>query len=177
MSPNKAMGLIAFEDTATLSQSGPKKDKGRKFFHQIEPTFAVRVPNSPYTELQFLDNFDPGKDTIIRKKAREWVNRNKQRTALGGKSNPKAKTSMGKAGSEEQEKQLVKKKAGSKALVVSPRSVSANSMDPFGLLPDVGRNIDHIIRYCMSAFRLTFGFSITTFSLNCDSVHPLMTNS
>jgi hypothetical protein len=177
MSPKKTMDTITFENTATPSQGGLKKDKGRKFFHQIEPTFAVRVPNSAYTELQFLDNFDPGKDTIIRKKAREWVNRNKERAALGAKPNLKPKTSTGKAGSEEQEKQLAKRKAISKALVVSPRSVSANSIDPFGLLPDVGRNIDHIIRYCMSAFRLTFGFSITMFSLDCDSVYPLMTSS
>jgi hypothetical protein len=160
------MDKITFNNTTTPSQSEPKKEKGRKFFHQIEPTFAVRVPNPPHTELQFLDNFDPGKDAIIRKKAREWVNRNKERTALSAKSRAKAKTGTAKAGDEEQEKQLAKKKASSKALVVSPRSVSASSVDPFGLLPDVGRNIDHIIKYCMSAFRSAFGFSVTILNLN-----------
>ena len=150
------MDTIAFEHTTTPSLSEPRKgkergmekEKGRKFFQQIEPTFAVSVPTAPYTELQFLDNFDPGKDAIIRKKAREWVNRNKERTALNGRPKPKAKGNAEKAANEELEKQLAKKRADSKALVASPRTISASSVDPFGLLPNVGRNFDHIIKYC-----------------------------
>jgi hypothetical protein len=160
MSPNQDTDTVIFEHATTLSLGASKKEKererererekGRKFFQQIEPTFAVRVPTAPYTELQFLDNFDPGKDAIIRKKAREWVNRNKERTALNGKSKPRAKSNAEKAVGKEQEEQLAKKRANSKALVASPQTISASSVDPFGLLPDIGRNFDHIIKYCMS---------------------------
>jgi hypothetical protein len=150
MSSNEGMGTLTFEHSTALRPGLRKKEKCRKFFQQIEPTFSVSVPAAPYTELQFLDNFDPAKDSVVRKKAREWVNKNKEKTTLSGKPKSRARSSAEKDVSNEQEKQLIKTIAD-KVATINPRSVAASSIDPFGLLPDVGRNFDHIIKYCMSS--------------------------
>ncbi|KAH6614992.1 hypothetical protein C7974DRAFT_57103 [Boeremia exigua] len=157
MAPNpEASGFstLSFSNNTGQARAGQKKDnKGRKFFQQMQPTFSIDVPTTTYTQLEFLDNFDPAKDTVVRKKAREWVNKNREISNLSGqatsKSRPKSRAM--KSQGEDQEKQLTQRKSTTPLVKFSPKAVSASSVDPFGLLPNIGRNFDHIIKYFLSA--------------------------
>jgi hypothetical protein len=132
-----------------------KNNKGRKFFQQMQPTFSIDVPTTNFTKLEFLDNFDPAKDTVVRKKAREWVNKNREISNLGGQASSKSRSKKAalKTDNEDQKKQLVKRKVAFPAVSIgSPRAVGASAVDPFGILPNIGRDFDHIIKYCESIY-------------------------
>ena len=154
MTPNpEASGFstLSFSDNSDQTRASQRKDnKGRKFFQQMQPTFSIDVPTTAFTKLEFLDNFDPAKDTVVRKKAREWVNKNREITNLSGQALPKskAKNAALKAYEEEQKKQLARRKSTTPAVVLTPKAVGASSVDPFGILPNIGRDFAHIIKYC-----------------------------
>lgn len=143
---------LSFGDATDRTRAPQTKDnKGRKFFQQMQPTFSIDVPTTNVTKLEFLDNFDPAKDTVVRKKAREWVNKNREVPNLGGQASSKlrSKKTALKADDEDQKKQLAKRRVAAPAVIVcSPRAVGASAVDPFGLLPNIGRDFDHIIKYC-----------------------------
>lgn len=157
MTPNPnpeppGFSTLSFNNTTGQPQATKRKEnKGRKFFQQMQPTFSIDVPTTTFTKLEFLDNFDPGKDTVVRKKAREWVNKNREFSNLGGqtksKSRPKKSTSKSDKGDEN--KQLTRRESSTQAMVItSPNTIGASSVDPFGILPNIGRDFDHIIKYC-----------------------------
>lgn len=155
MAPNpepSGFSKLPFHDRAGQTRASQRKDsKGRKFFQQLQPTFAVDVPPTTSTNLEFLDNFDPGKDTVVRKKAREWVNKNREMTTLGGQATPKStsKTAASRVGVEAWKEQIARRQSQVSAVQFSPpKSIGASSVDPFGILPNIGRNFDHIIKYC-----------------------------
>lgn len=52
-----------------------------------KPSFKVTVPET--TEFPFVNNADPAKGNVVRKKAREWVNRQEdlRRTHAGHRHN------------------------------------------------------------------------------------------
>lgn len=121
----------------------------------MQPTFSIDVPTTNFTKLEFLDNFDPAKDTVVRKKAREWVNKNREISNLGGQASSKSRSKKAalKTDNEDQKKQLVKRKVAFPAVSIgSPRAVGASAVDPFGILPNIGRDFDHIIKYCESIY-------------------------
>ena len=122
-----------------------------------------------YCFATFLEN------AVVRKKAREWVHRNKQQE-LAVKANSlathtkKKKNESGSdnsnssissnSGSEEMTLEFhYKAKVASARLdkVMAPLAeVAAWKLDPFEALPNVGRSIDHILQYCkffLSIFR------------------------
>lgn len=152
--PNFA--TLSFSNSTGQTRAPQNKDnKGRKFFQQMQPTFSIDVPTTNFTKLEFLDNFDPTKDTVVRKKAREWVNKNREISNLGGqtysKSNSKSRSKKValKADDEDRKKQLAKRKVAAPAdIISSPKAVGASAVDPFGILPNIGRDFDHIIKYC-----------------------------
>ena len=120
-------------------KSPPNVQKGpsRKYFHGIGPTFSIAPPTAKL-QLQFLDDADPVKKTIVRKKARAWVKQNKEReSAREEKSwNPRERSD----------------EVTTWTMVLTPLSnPSAGRVDPFNMLPSVGRKVDHIIKYCKSS--------------------------
>ncbi|KAF1923952.1 uncharacterized protein M421DRAFT_302188 [Didymella exigua CBS 183.55] len=140
--------------TGQIPASQRKENKCRKFFQQMQPTFSIDVPTTTFTRLEFLDNFDPAKDIVVRKKAREWVNKNREVSNLAGKATSKSrlKNAALKLDEEDQSKQLVRRKSAPQTLVIAcPKAVGASSVDPFGILPNIGRDFDHIIKYFLSA--------------------------
>ncbi|KAJ4361615.1 hypothetical protein N0V95_001691 [Ascochyta clinopodiicola] len=113
----------------------------------MQPTFSIDVPTTTFTKLEFLDNFDPGKDTVVRKKAREWVNKNREITNLSVPKS-KSKNAAWKADDEEKKAQVARRRNAARVLTSSlPKAVGASSVDAFGILPHVGRDFDHIIKY------------------------------
>ncbi len=116
----------------------------------MQPTFSIDVPTTTFTKLEFLDNFDPAKDAVVRKKAREWVNKNREITNLGTQTSSKSKRSAATRVEDDcSKKQLAQGKSTTPTVVLaSPKAVGASSVDPFGILPNIGRDFDHIIKYC-----------------------------
>ncbi|KAF2637071.1 hypothetical protein P280DRAFT_138060 [Massarina eburnea CBS 473.64] len=133
------------------STSTTKKPPNRKFFHNVEPIFSIAQPKTQ--QLQFLDNSDPGKSAVVRKKAREWVHWNKQHELA-----VKTKKTEKKSHCDEVEFEI---KGGGKGSVLQilksegvPNpwmNVAAGRADPFDAFPQVGRNIDHIIEYFLTS--------------------------
>lgn len=133
-----------------------QRGKGRKFFQQMQPTFSIDLPQTVTTKLEFLDHSDPAKDVVVRKKAREWVNKNKEslKQSHGSQARRKARRSIQDSVSPEQketQQQLMSMKyEESVAGLNLARTTSIDSFDPFGLLPDIGRKYDHIIQFFLT---------------------------
>jgi hypothetical protein len=115
------------------SSTAPNKRASRNYFHSVGPTFSI-TPPATQLQLQFLDNSDPAKNTVVRKKAREWVYRNKCRELTGQKK---------KVGPKEKSDQI-------EMVWKMVRNPGLGRVDPFDVLPSVGRKVDHIIDYCKS---------------------------
>lgn len=132
----------------TTQTRGPQKGKGRKFFQQLQPTFSVDVPRATI-KLQFLDENDPAKDTIVRKKAREWVNKNREITNQGRKqTRTKRESATPKEETRKEEQQLVRRPSYDAVLLSDPlQGVASGSIDPFCIFPNIGRKYDHIIEW------------------------------
>jgi hypothetical protein len=138
----------------TYAQSA-QKEKRHPSFHQVQPTFVVEPP-IPTNTLVFLSENDPAKDKIVRKKAREWVNRNKERSK--GKKKNQQDTSaklevqdLGSVGGHNA--QLQKRKTDETIFTgATLRAMVGSQCDPFNILPKVGRSYDHLIEYCTSSY-------------------------
>lgn len=134
-----------------------QKGKGRKFFQQMQPTFAIKLPTmSATTQLEFLDHSDPSKDMVVRKKAREWVNKNKEISKQNRNklSLPPAKSTVWAVKVEgETQKEIQKRRNSEQAVVVlcPLQIVGTDTLDPFSFLPNIGRPYDHIIQYFLTA--------------------------
>jgi hypothetical protein len=135
----------------TAKERIPPRTKGRKFFQQMQPTFAVDLPRTE-TTLQFLDENDPAKDTVVRKKAREWVNM-KRKTKKQDRGKQKHFEDRGtleeliQAGSGTN--QLQRRSSSGEIILVSPTTVVGSlQFDPFHILPDIGRDYKNIIDFC-----------------------------
>ncbi|PVI02053.1 hypothetical protein DM02DRAFT_560465 [Periconia macrospinosa] len=130
--------------------SSSRKIPNRKFFHNVQPSFAVSRPTAQ--QLKFLDNSDPGKNVVVRKNAREWVHRNKQQVLDVRTKRPESK---GKNKHEvDRALEPRRKDKGPWRIVVmsDPRlDVAAGKPDPFDAFPAVGRKIDHIIEYFLTS--------------------------
>jgi hypothetical protein len=132
----------------------PGDDKGRKFFQQMQPTFSIELENARTTELEFLDHSDPRKSIVVRKKAREWVNKNKElsKQNRGGKSQSNSKNLVFiNTNAGEPKKAVAKRRIHEGISLDALQPVSLNEFDPFKLLPSVGRKYDHIIQFFLTA--------------------------
>ncbi|KAI8936315.1 hypothetical protein NX059_006731 [Plenodomus lindquistii] len=135
-----------------------QKGKGRKFFQQIQPTFAVDVPQTKAVKLEFLDHSDPAKDLVVRKKAREWVNKNKALSKQSG-SGSKSQSRPGKKATSAESKHNnvvdVSGDGNTEVMQMPPGEVvlpaNISSFDPFGMLPQIGRKYDHIIQFFLTS--------------------------
>lgn len=133
-----------------------QKSKGRKFFQQLQPTFSIDVAKHNITKLEFLDHSDPGKDTVVRKKAREWVNRNKEilKKRHESQSPKQTKSPISKdddATATKTEPQQIMIKMEEPMVLAEPLHVNhLGALDPFDILPSremVGRKYEHIIQF------------------------------
>ncbi|KAF1840827.1 uncharacterized protein K460DRAFT_294785 [Cucurbitaria berberidis CBS 394.84] len=131
-----------------------QKDKGRQFFQQMQPTFSIELPKNTVTKLEFLDHSDPDKDTVVRKKAREWVNKNKATSKHNRHVQWLSRAKMIKGVAKEADEtraQLEMIKREEFVIVLDPHSaVNTKCLDPFNLLPDIGRNYDHILHFFLA---------------------------
>jgi uncharacterized FlgJ-related protein len=128
------------------------KGKERMFFQQMQPTFAVDVPNK-VTRLEFLDESNPAKSTIVRKKAREWVNQNKANIKKSRQKQqiPKEENDSRVVQSiQKHDMQLQGWTFHDMAVTSVPLPAIGHVFDPFNSLPDVGTKYDHILDYCES---------------------------
>ncbi|KAH7095801.1 hypothetical protein FB567DRAFT_40404 [Paraphoma chrysanthemicola] len=137
----------------TMPKPTPQRGKGRKFFQQLQPTFALDLPSTS-VKLQFLDENDPAKDTIVRKKAREWVNRNRNMNVPNRPKQSRSKETVKASDVEEETEtnmQLQRRWSNSSAERLDPlQGIGKGISDPFNVLPDVGRKYDHIIDYFLT---------------------------
>jgi hypothetical protein len=153
-----------------------QRGKGRKFFQEVQPTFAVELPITT-TKLEFLDENDPGKSTIVRKKAREWVNKNKDASRKTKKKTQHPRIEDGGRvfdSAEDHDMQLQGRKSSPPFVKLDVlRAVGAGHLDPFNILPHVGRQYDHIIKFCKSSvcfpFLLYFPYASMTKYLPAES--------
>lgn len=142
----KASGSAESTDHGGEARNG----KERRFFEHVQPTFAVELPTT--TRLEFLDERNPAKRIIVRKKAREWVNQNKS----GGKKSrsrrkpaKKEETETDVGSAEGHNAQIQRCGSGDAVKVQSPlRDIGVRQSDPFTVLPDVGSHYDHLLDYC-----------------------------
>jgi hypothetical protein len=132
-----------------------QRGKGRKFFQHMQPTFAIELPTTS-TKLEFLDENDPAKRTIVRKKAREWVNKNKDMT---NKCRQRQKQSSGKGKAREadyagsSDVQLQRRKSNKPITMLGAfKAEGLRQFDPFNILPDIGRKYSHVVEFCESRF-------------------------
>ncbi|KAH7108765.1 hypothetical protein B0J11DRAFT_545700 [Dendryphion nanum] len=114
--------------------------------HTIEKSLLVSLKNelclfnlsNATTQLEFVDEFNPQKNRIVRRKAREWVFSNRE-IRKGDVSRNKVKRVPPRR----------------RAIIPSPNPGSG-CIDPFHVLPNVGRNVDHIIRFYHHSSHLRF---------------------
>ncbi|KAF1956266.1 hypothetical protein CC80DRAFT_72686 [Byssothecium circinans] len=134
------------DDETKRRPTSTKKAPTRKFFNSVEPTFSIAQPKTQ--QLQFLDNSDPGKNAVVRKKAREWVHRNKQQELA-----VKTKRAVAKKKYDgEVEFELRQERMPQLDVLCDPlMNVAAGRPDPFETFPKVGRNVDHIIEYFLTS--------------------------
>ncbi|KAF2120638.1 hypothetical protein BDV96DRAFT_271194 [Lophiotrema nucula] len=144
--------------------------KTRKYFSDVQPTFMLQAPPP---KLEFLDHADPFKAEIVRKKAREYVNRNKdatrRRTGTGTGLTPSTNVWVPDSGygrdkhaphhvaspAVEATTDVVHRRLGlsGKGNVgitppwLTPLDITLSRFDPFNVLPDVGRPVNHIIEF------------------------------
>ena len=135
------------------SKRKPQKGSERKFFQQMQPTFAVSLPRRN-TKIEFLDESNPAKDTIIRKKAREWVNQNRDRSRKELKKRRRADPEVKDQEAESPQDRLMRLQRESSddpLLVLSPRqTIGTRQYDPFGSLPEITLKHEHLLDYCES---------------------------
>jgi hypothetical protein len=133
-----------------------QKSKDRRFFQQMQPTFATELPTTTSTtRFEFLDENDPAKKTIIRKKAREWVNKNKITGNHNGQKQQRSRSSKtlreADDGRNDAKQSLARP---SNELVVMggliPQGLGSYQSDSFNILPDIGRKYGHIVDFCES---------------------------
>ncbi|KAF1996873.1 hypothetical protein P154DRAFT_305058 [Amniculicola lignicola CBS 123094] len=138
-SKNKSQPLPNHARRAATSNN----KKVRSFFQQVQPTFSI---SQPTPTLEFIDHSNPNRNLIVRKNAREWVNRKKGiPTQERQGSNDRSKSNTPSPEST----QLTRRRTISPALNVF--DVGTGRMDPFETLPDVGRKIDHILEYFLTS--------------------------
>ena len=132
------------------AKAPPRIDKkGRKFFQQMQPTFSVDVsPTTSTKPFEFLDDFDPTKSAVVRKKAREWVNKNREISSLRGVATSKTRSKNVTSRTEEDKKKQLAKRKPPVPAFFGPQAVGANTIDPFGFCPNSGRDFGHIMKYC-----------------------------
>jgi hypothetical protein len=140
--------------TSQLSEAQPRKThkgKGRQFFQHMQPSFAVELP-SPPGKIEFLDENNPDKATIVRKKAREWVNRNRDKSKKIGQKQQQPNTIVqDKKYRSIRVKDLKAEREKSQELVITPSLLwvaGSRKNDPFDSLPDVGIKYEHMMEYC-----------------------------
>jgi hypothetical protein len=162
--PEEAEAPVSKSQPSEAQPRTAQKGKGRKFFQHIQPSFAVKLP-SPPTKIEFLDENDPEKATIVRKKAREWVNQNRDK---GKKIRQKQQKSSTTDQDEEYRlsrvKDLKAKKEKSQELAITPsllRVAGSRKNDPFDSLPDMGIKYEHMMEYCKFT------------SLSCHQILPI----
>lgn len=133
------------------SKRKPQKGNERKFFQQMQPTFAVSLPRRN-TKIEFLDESNPAKDTIIRKKAREWVNQNRDRSRKELKKRRRAEPEVKDQDVESAQDRLMRLQRESSddpLLMLSPRhTIGTRQYDPFDSLPEITMKHEHLLDYC-----------------------------
>lgn len=157
-----------------VSNTKSQKNKGRGFFQQMQPTFSIAPSQSHVVTLQFLDHSDPHKDTVVRKKAREWVNRTKEQSRYNkglppspGSNSSNFSISPGSSRRVSLSPGIKAKKLGKRKDVhvqnmqeiewmlrrdqlISEKGLEAvgtASIDPFSVLPNVSREYRHIVQF------------------------------
>jgi hypothetical protein len=128
-----------------------QRSRGRKFFQHLQPSFTVELPKRP-TKIEFLDDNDPEKATIVRKKAREWVNQNRDKSKKARQKQQRSEATVKVDPEQSDEGQVVQvERMKSNKLVVTPsplRTAGPCKIDPFSSLPDLGAKYNHILEYC-----------------------------
>lgn len=85
---------------------------------------------------------------MVRKKAREWVHRNKEKGLAATKKPREKKREDVEADFHAKKGMEVKRWLQAKEMADPLTDVAAGRPDPFDMFPAVGRRVDHIIEYC-----------------------------
>jgi hypothetical protein len=140
--------------TSQSSEAQPRKaqkGRGRKFFQHVQPSFAVELP-SPPTKIEFLDENNPDKATIVRKKAREWVNQNRDKSKKMRQKQQQPNTIVqDEKYRSSRVKDFKAEREKSQELAITPsllRVAGSRKNDPFDSLPDMGIKYEHMMEYC-----------------------------
>ncbi|KAF1915245.1 hypothetical protein BDU57DRAFT_518123 [Ampelomyces quisqualis] len=141
------------DEQGDTSKRKPQTGNDRRFFQQMQPTFAVTLPRR-HTKIEFLDESNPAKDTIIRKKAREWVNQNRDQGRKNRRKQRRTDTEVKEPEPKARDAQnmpLQRRKSEDPVLMLSPlETVGTCQFDPFLTLPIVGAKHEHLLEYFLT---------------------------
>lgn len=127
-----------------LPAQDPPDGPSAQYFKKVAPAFSLELQPKKIT-FQFLDHSDPDRSTVVRRKAREWVNKGKEEAEKNKEGKQRrAKTRFPR------HVQGERIHVGQQSRSV-PRSISElRSFDAFGTLPQTQKDCYHIIQYCRS---------------------------
>jgi hypothetical protein len=132
-------------------QRNAQRGREREFFQRMQPSFAVELPKRP-TRIEFLDDSNPKKATIVRRKAREWVNQNRDEAKKARQKHQRSKTTAKNYADRpdgSQDVQGWRQKSAGLVLIPSPlQTAGPHKNDPFDCLPDMGMKYGHLVEYC-----------------------------
>lgn len=123
-------------------QAVPERTSAQ-YLKRVAPT-STSAPGPTNPTYLFLDHSDPDRSTVVRRKAREWVNKSKEDAEKSKERFRKgAKTQIRQV----QRKGLyTRQKSGS-----VPRTLlELQTFDAFGILPRAQKDCYHIIQFCKS---------------------------
>lgn len=128
-----------------MSPIQPLSDRpSTQFFGQVSPSFSLD-PEPRNLTFQFLEHSDPDRSTVVRKKAREWVNKSKEDAEKSkGRLQKRTKTQTSKL--LQRKGPILARESGS----VPGFIMELRSFDAFGTLPKIQKDYNHIIQYCES---------------------------
>jgi hypothetical protein len=149
--PEKAEVPVHPSECSRTPARNAQRGRGRKFFQHMRPEFTVELPKRP-TKIEFVAENDPEKATIVRKKAREWVNQNKDKTQNARQKQQRPKATIKNGGDQSDRGQVVHMERWKSAkLVITPsplQTAGPRKKDPFSSLPDLGMEYNHMLEYC-----------------------------
>lgn len=113
-----------------------------KFFDGVAPTFSLVSPPRNLT-FEFLNHSDPDRATVVRRKAREWVNKNKEDEQKRG-CQSRRKTRKQNSIQINRVHTAAERAQGS-----TPRKINElRTFDAFSIIPGVQKDRYHILQYC-----------------------------
>ena len=117
----------------------PADRPSAQFSGRVGPAFSAESQPKNLT-FQFLEHSDPDRSTIVRRKAREWVNKSKE-DAEKSKAISKKRTRTQNPEHVQRRRPVVGRDSGSAPVTI----MELRSLNAFGTMPAIQKDCNHII--------------------------------